>query len=36
MSQETIQSRIQADMTAAMKSRDADTLSTLPCRSRTW
>ena len=29
MSQETIQSRIQADMTAAMKSRDADTLSTL-------
>ena len=29
MSQETIQSRIQADMTAAMKARDADTLSTL-------
>ena len=29
MSQETIQSRIQADMTAAMKSRDADMLSTL-------
>jgi hypothetical protein len=29
MSDEAIQPRIQADMTAAMKSRDADTLSTL-------
>ena len=29
MSQETILGRIQADMTAAMKARDADTLSTL-------
>jgi uncharacterized protein YqeY len=29
MSEESIQSRIQADLTVAMKSRDADTLSTL-------